>query len=255
MGARINPKGHPARFSDEIVDELASIINAEVTDWFYPPMLWDPFAGTGEMLAEIASRCRPGGFAPLPYGGTEIEPEFIVDKHIRVGDATDPDCYPPHLATVKEIEGWGRFIVVTSPAYPNGMADGFMPQDDSKRYTYQSALNALTKQPRRLADNNMGRMGYRGTQRGGASKRRADYWRVADLAVANWAKADFVLLNVSDFRHSKGEIEPLVMDWRQLLHEHGWHDQREVQVATKRNGNGANRDERVEHEVIVVAKR
>lgn len=257
--SRPNPKGHPARFSDEVVDLFVEIINHEVTDWFDPPTLWDPFAGTGEALADIASRCIPGGINPLPYGGTEIEPLFIVDtQHILEGDATCAAFYPPALAARDPLGRWGRgrYIIVTSPVYPNGVADNHLPQDASKRYFYRKTKIELSGDPTaELHINNMGRYGYRGTKRGGISKRRAEYWRIASESVHWWSTADMVLVNVSDFKHSNGQIEPLVTDWRCLLKEFGWTSIIEHPVATSRMKNGANADQRAEHEVILVAKR
>lgn len=254
--SRPNPKGHPARFSDEVVDLFVEIINHEVTDWFNPPILWDPYAGTGEALADIADRCRVTDAWPLPYGGTEIEAEFIVDPRVIIGDATFEMNYPPRLTAAGVLEGNGRWICVTSPVYPNGVADNHAPQDASKRYFYRKTKIDLTGNPSaELHVNNMGRYGYRGTKRGGISKRRAEYWRIARESVVHWSTADMVLLNVSDFKHSNGQIEPLVTDWRCLLKEHGWTHLIEHPVATARMRNGANADQRAEHEVIVVAKR
>lgn len=255
--SRPNPKGHPARFSDEVVDLFVEIINHEITEANMMPLphLWDPFAGTGEALGDIARRCEPFPGIWLPYGGTEIEPEFIVDPNIMQGDATLSYYYPPALSAGGVLEGVGRFIIVTSPVYPNGIADSWKMADASKRYTYQRAKNDLAGAHVELHTNNQGRYGYRGTKRGGASKRREQYWRVAREALCWWAPADMILLNVSDFKHSNGQIEPLVTDWRCLLKEFGWTHLIEHPVATNRMKNGANADERVEHEVIVVAKR
>lgn len=256
--SRPNPKGHPARFSDEVVDLFVEIINHEVTEANMMPLphLWDPYAGTGEALADIAARCIPFPSISLPYGGCEIEAEFIVDDHILHGDATQAGFYPPALSAARIIDGVGRFIVVTSPVYPNGMGDNHVPQDASKRYTYRVTKIALTGKPdAELHVNNQGRYGYRGTKRHGISKRRQEYWRIARESIRWWETADMILLNVSDFKHSNGQIEPLVTDWRCLLKEFGWTNVVEHPVGTRRNGNGANRDERVEHEAILVAKR
>lgn len=253
--SRANPTGHPARFSEEIVDALVDIINSEVTEWFNPPVLHDPFAGTGEALAEIAERCQPGGFGPLPYSGTELEPEWIVDHHVIHGDATDYRTYPPYRVAHGTMEGNGRFIIVTSPAYPNGMADAWKATDDSERNTYQWRLDKLRGKHVEMHRNNQARLGYRGTKRGGKSSKREAYWRVAREAVECWMSADMLLVNVSDFKHGNGQTEPLVTDWRCLLKEFGWHDQTEIHVGTRRNGNGSNADQRVEHETIIVAKR
>ena len=233
-----NPTGHPARFSDEIVDEFRKILQDAYPEWLGRPVLFDPFAGTGEALAALAAELD------FPYGGVELQPEWINATNIVCGDATDLKVYPPP-----------PFVIITSPTYPNGMADSWVATDDSERNTYQWRLDRLVGKHVEMHPNNQAQYGYRGTKRGGKSKRRSNYWRVAEAAVVNWRWADMILLNVSDFKHSNGQREPLVMDWRWLLKENGWLQQIEIGVDTRRNRNGANADQRVEHEVIVVAKR
>lgn len=235
---RENPKGHPARYSPEIISEFADILKECYPVWFGRPALFDPFAGTGEALHDLALSID------FPYGGVEIEPEFIVAPGIREGDATEWTSYPPP-----------PYVIVTSPVYPNGIADAWNAKDGSKRFTYQNAKDLLVGEHTELHENNAGRYGYRGTKRGGKSVKREGYWRVAELAVNNWRQADMVLLNVSDFKVKGGATEPFVMDWRKLLEEYGWVYQKEIQVGTARIGMGSNAEKRVEHEVIVVAKR
>lgn len=228
---------HPARYSTEIIKVVHELLIS-----VYPthprPKIWDPFAGTGERLADLAHA------ADMDYGGTEIEASFIVDAGIVHGDATDPLTYPDI-----------PFVIFTSPAYPNGMADSWKMSDPSKRYTYRSYINEVEGADRELHPNNQGRYGYRGTERHGKSARRANYWKIARDAVRCWKGAELVLLNVSDFKHSNGRIEPLVSDWRDMLTEFGWAKQTVIPVATKRMKNGANAGERVDIECVIVAER
>jgi hypothetical protein len=250
--SRPNPTGHPARYSEAIVDLLAEIVLAEYPEWLGRPSIVDPCAGTGEALRDFqrltVERDRPYNIG-FEVHGIEIEPVWIVDDIVRQGDATDISCYPDSPV--------GRLVVMTSPVYPNGVADNFIPQDDSTRFTYISkAIRRIDDPTFRLHPNDQANFGYRGTKRGGASKRRAEYWRLAHEMVAVWAKvAELVLLNISDFKHSNGEIEPVVMDWRRVLAEHGFTDQVEIPVGTPRMRNGANADQRVDVEVIVKARR
>lgn len=229
---------HPARFSKEIRDLLIDILRplAEITDGFH---IHDPFAGSGERLEEIAAA------VPCTWSGTEIEAEFIVNAGVSVGDATDPGTYPTF-----------PYTIVTSPVYPNGMADSWAAADGSKRNTYRHRLAHMTGRDRELHRNNMGRYGYRGT--GPKSTKRAEYWRVAREAVAHWSTADAVIVNVSDFIYTKRgveHVEPVVADWAGLLRSAGWTNQMHIPVGTRRNGHGANRDQRVDHETIIVATR
>lgn len=234
-----NPTGHPARFSQTIVKQIIEILDPMVigdTPWH----LHDPFGGTGERLHDIAiaTRCW--------YSGTEIEPEWIVFPNIVEGDATDPDTYP----TVRP------YAIVTSPTYPNGMADSWQASDTSKRNTYRHRLRDLNGSDRELHPNNQARWGYRG--RGERSLFRQTYWDIADRAVANWDSAELALVNVSDFVYTKnGEerVEPVVDDWARLLAKHGWSDQTRIPVGTPRLGHGVNRDKRVDNEEIILARR
>jgi hypothetical protein len=241
---------HPARFSKEVVDTLVGLLqslNAADRMVGRRPGLWihDPFAGTGERLYEIASRLDP----PAAYTGTEIEKEFIVvasSEHGGVfqGDATDPRLYPGY-----------PYIIVTSPAYPNGMADSWAAQDPSKRRNYRKALSEITGEDRQLHENNQGRYGYRGT--GPGSRKRVEYWRIARDSVKNWDRASLVIVNVSDFIYSKTGVdhtEPVVQEWDNLLKEFGWQTYR-VPVGTRRMRHGANSDKRVPAEWILVGSK
>lgn len=235
---------HPARYSKEVVDTLVTILRTflgsdEGND--EPAHIHDPFAGTGERLDEIAERV---GW--VSWSGTEIEPEFIISPHVVEGDACDPNAYPYPFENV---------IIVTSPAYPNGMADSWAAQDPSKRKNYRAALREITGEDRELHPNNQGRYGYRGTT--AKSKKRVEYWRIAREAVKNWDGASLVIVNVSDFIYSKRGVdhtEPVVQEWADLLQEFGWLTYR-VPVGTRRMRHGANSDKRVPAEWILVGSR
>lgn len=246
---------HPARFSPEIVDLVSGILLARWPDFMGRPVVHDPFAGTGERLRAM---CNGGeGAWSSSYSGTEIEADFIEAPGIIHGSATDPETYPP--ATHLDETMVGGWIVFTSPVYPNGMADNFRPRDNSKRRTYRSHLIDVAGRPDvELEEQNMARFGYRGTKRpedGGTSKRRASYWLIAHRAMINWRTAQLAIVNVSDFMHSNGDVEPVVDDWSNLLRQHGWGRQIHHPVATKRMGHGSNRDQRAACEVVIVAER
>lgn len=240
---------HPARFSPEIVARIREILleRHPFDEIWNRPILHDPFAGTGERLAEIA-RTDDVGFS---YSGTECELEFIHEDHLGKivwGDATIGRTYP------SPARPW---IIVTSPVYPNGMADHWKAKDGSIRKTYFAAKRKLSGDPdAELHHNNMGRFGYRGTKRGGRSRKRDGYWRVAREASAHWGCADYLIVNVSDFLHSNGAVEPLVADWIELLtEERGWVLGQAIEVETQRMGLGENRNERAPTETILVFER
>jgi|JI10StandDraft_1071094.scaffolds.fasta_scaffold08724_9 hypothetical protein len=239
MARERNITGHPARFSPSIINCISGYIP-------FGAQVHDPFAGTGERLGRMVDALALAEDNPFcTFSGTEIEPCFIVDKRVVFGDATDPGSYP---------KGAG-LVIVTSPVYPNGVADHFFAQITKwKRNTYRQAVAALEGRDRELVPTNMGRYGYRGTSQ--KSKKRTAYWSLARTAVANWAHAEMVILNVSDFMVGK-DIEPLVEPWGLLLEENGWKITRVEQVATPRykNGSDKSRNERIDTEAVIVAVR
>lgn len=236
---------HPARFSPEIIDVLYEILVAEYPDyWMGRPILHDPWAGTGERLRQLAERA---GFG---YSGTEIEAPFIEASGIMAGNSVDPDTYLPARSGYP-------FVIVTSITYPNGVADYHRVHDDSRRYSYRVARAKIVGRDEGLHEDNMGRYGYRSTKRGGNSSKRSTFWDIAERTVPNWKEAELVLLNCSDFPATRGgqvEIEPFVADCKDLLHRHGWTDQTDIPVGTKRMKDSPNR-ERADAEYIIVGRK
>lgn len=251
---------HPARYSAVLLDALRPILAAA-------PHVHDPFAGTGERLGAL---CDELG---VSFTGTEIEPEFAEDRRVMVGDSRDAGTYPrlPH---------W----IVTSPVYPNGMADNFRPSGVCSacgghghlgpenglpgswpltrcvkcggtgrrpidRKTYRVAkIEATGDEYAELAEGNMGRHSYRSGR-----KAAARYWELAEAVVARWGDAERAIVNVSDF-YMAGDRVPLVQTWCELLAAHGWAIYRTFDVVTPRMRNGANRGKRVEGEAIIVTE-
>ncbi len=247
---------HPARFSPPIIDLVADILLAERPDFMGRPIIHDHMAGTGERLPEMCNRDN----MMWMYSGTELEECFIVAPGIVQGDATEEATYPPaRLPDQVAAFGW---VLFTSWVYPNGMADNHLARDGSKRRNYRKAKAEITGDVEaELHPNNAANFGYRGTKRpedGGTSKRRTEFWRIHREALANCDSAQMVILNVSDFVYTrKGvkDVEPFVDDCIALLDEHGWTDRVVHPVGTQRMGHGANRDNRVANEVVIVARR
>lgn len=236
---------------------MAHVIHAAFKDpWLGRPVIHDPFAGDGTGLRILRDRLRQLDEQGVGYDvtGTELEQVFIHDHELVVqGNALDISTYPPARGL-----GCGRTVIATSPVYPNGMADHHRPKDASKRYTYLVSAITRTDDPNyELHADNMARFGYRGTKRGGSAKTRKMYWELAVGAINTWLKAgvEAVVLNVSDFEHSKGTTEPLVDDWAQQLHAAGYTDQLPFPVGTSRMRNGANAERRASHEVVILARR
>lgn len=239
---RPNPSGHPARYSESIVAYLKTQLDADMH-------VHDPFAGTGEFLGALADEI---GFE---FSGTEIEQCFIRDKRVKVGDSTKQKTYPKKM-------GW---VGVTSPVYPNGVADNFASSENEvkpwKRNTYRHAVVAATGgQQTELLPNDMGAFGYRGTSRDGRSLKRQAYWDLACSCMFHWDTARMFILNVSDFVYSKGGedyIEPVTQDWVDLMGDYGWKMHAAEFIVTPRYGNASDdsRDQRMDSEAVVTFTR
>jgi hypothetical protein len=246
---------HPARFSKEILEvlriELASA-----------PWVHDPFAGTGERLGALCDELGVG------FSGTELEAPFIVDGRVKQGDSRDPEAYPVKVA-IRDVGLWPSYWIVTSPVYPNGVADHFRPkccdQCDSKgaqrcpanphpnyrRMTYRTSLmEIMGDNTVELNEANMGRYSYRG-----GAKKAAAYWRIATEVAAQWSHAERAIVNVKDFVH-EGQVVPLAEMWESMLtHGHDWQLIRRHDVECPGMLHGANRGARIATEAILVFTR
>lgn len=284
---------HPAPYSPEVLDVLSALITDIAAGRVnrHPKLgalpiepirhVHDPFAGEG---ARLGALCDALG---VTFSGTELEAPFIIDPRVKHGNSTKRGTYPRR-----------RHVIVTSPVYPNGVADHFEARDtcrvckgtgrkpvvggmvqvdathlvpqryvtadewvcgpchgtgrrSHRRRTYRAARAAITGSDAPLHADNQGRWGYRGTPLHAPA--RAMYWNIARKVVACW-NADVAFVNVSDFT-VQGTIEPVTALWCQVLIEHGYTLARVVPVRTRRWRDGANRDERVEAEQIIVAVR
>lgn len=222
---------HKAQFSADLIGLLTVLLEQD------PMPIHDPFAGPGVRLGGLATKMS------LPFTGTDIECSFIVDPRVRCGDATDISTYPTE-----------PYTIITSPAFGNGVSDGFQPRDSSTRNTYTSWIGELEGEIRHLHPNNQGRWGYRG--RGPKSNARAEYWRIADEAVRCWrdTPCQRVLINVKDWA-SGGVVEPFTDDWATLLEKHGFIVGRRHTVDTRGLPSGSNHEIRVEHDVVIEVRR
>jgi len=227
--------GHPAKFTPAILDVLRHYIEA-----FRLPV-HDPFAGTGERLGRL---CDELG---VPFSGTEIEREFIVDPRVWPGDSTDRYSYPVYLHRPYH----ESFMIVTSPVYPNGMTDHQRWKSDSKWKwnTYRHGLARITGKDRPLHMNNMGRYGNR-HRRSRASEER--HWGIARQCVKWWP--NLAIVNVKDVVATSYTV-PVVDCWVAILRSFNYTIDEIVDVSAPGNREGANRDLRADHEAVIVARR
>lgn len=257
MGAIASPSRatvpHPAKFSPEILEVLDR--------WIEPGWrVLDPFAGTG--LIHTLDQAETWG--------AEIEPEWAT-MHPRtiVGDAlklpfadasfdaiaTSP-TYGNRMADshnaqerCKPCGGTGKVVKEIDPPGPDGYTALKVPCDkcdgagrrDYKRLTYTHQLG------RKLHPNNSGAMQW-------GPKYRAFHEKA-------WAEADRVLkpgglfiLNASDHIRG-GEIQP-VCDWHiETFEAMGYTVARLSNPETKRMGFGANREARVDAEMVAALRK
>lgn len=235
-------KPHPAPYSMELIAVFRKLLAPGTR-------VHDPFAGGGERLGQLADELG------LIFTGGEIEPEFISDPRVTYGNATMVEYYPPRYMTITTPETDlvcvdVGFTIVTSPVYPNGIADHFHAQDSSRRRTYRGTLAKITGYDKPLDPDNQGRWGYRGTPLHSPS--RAQYWSIAQRSIEAWtaAGAERVLLNASDFCWQK-VTEPVVAGWLHRLESCGWRLVKAHKVFTPRDGLGNGQKLKAEYEVIL----
>lgn len=119
-------RAHPAVYSDALLPHLEELVRRYGDEG---GVLLDPFAGEGHKLARLAASAR------MKPKGIEIEQGYfdlgLTHPCVRRGDST----------RLRRIVKDGTIsAVVTSPVYPNGMADDFQAADDSVRHTYAHRL-------------------------------------------------------------------------------------------------------------------
>jgi hypothetical protein len=216
------PRPHPAKFSDPILVELEDILCTYLPDG---GKVLDPFAGVGR-IHELRDR-----MPDVETWGVEIEREWAEQSPYTVtGDSRD-------LSSLKPLGPWDA--IVTSPAYGNRMADSYDGRDGSKRYTYRIALG------RPLSDANAGGVHWRHDK---YRQLHSEVWAECARTVR---PGGLVIINVSNFM--KLDVEQLVVEW----HTQSWLNLgfkliEARRVVTARMKNGANRDARVDGEMLLV---
>ncbi len=156
--------GHPAQYSQKVLDMIEHLIAGVDT-----PLIYDPFAGTGLRLGALCDRLG------VRYEGGDIEDWPGKDPRVQIADAMDLTSYP--------IE---PFTVVTSPTYVNkrlgDYANGPGPNTVLKgRRDYGIGLG------RALHENNTARYT-------GRPKKADKYWEMHTKAACCWG--DTAIVNV-----------------------------------------------------------
>jgi hypothetical protein len=229
---------HGARYSDAIVDTLYRRIADECAHLARPALIIDPFAGTGEKIAEHHD------FQRLTINhrieGIELEPAFIAADWVKQGNAL-------HLPyQTGEVD-----IVFTSPSYGNRFADRHTPKDGSARNSYTFWLRhnqgvPIDDQTVQLHVENTGRHRF-GT----------DYQQLHQGCYQELYRVmrpgGLLLLNVSNFMRNNLEVD--AVSWhRDTLTSLGFVVTGETEIETRRMRYGANR-RRPDSERLLIVRR
>lgn len=234
---------HPAPYSKEVMEELSKII----AGWEGP--ILDPYAGTG----------RIHDLGRDDTWGIEIEPEW-AQMHARTiwGDSATlrPLGVTSGECKVTSPAGRNHRIprpqgLVFSPDYGNRMADQYLGTPAERMERQQTG-----KIPRRrsYAISLNRQVSFASTCR----YQFGDTYRLMHSTIFGSATKVCVpgarlALNVSN-SISGGEERDVTRWWLQLASSLGWMTVDLVPVETRRFRDGANREERVDRELILVAE-
>ena len=214
---------HPAKFSPSILDVIRDTLSTRQIP--EDALILDPFSGVG--------RCHDLGWPGTV--GVELEMPWC---RVQQGPVVRGDSSRlPFRAQTFD-------AAVTSPTYGNRFADKHRALDGSVRRSYTHDLRASQGEDYTLHPNNTGGM-----------KWGREYWRlhgaVYDEVWRVLVDGGLFVVNVSDFIARKKVVR--VVDWhRRALMARGFEVVDEVRVDTPRLRHGANRDARVDGEVVIV---
>ena len=219
---------HPAKFTGEqlfhIYDHLPTL-SSHLSR--LGPTVFDPFAGVGT-VADLREHD-----ARVIVTGMEIEPEWADQSPIvETGDSLT------YMALTRK-----RYdAVVTSPSYGNRMADSYDGRDGSVRNTYRIALG------RPLDEQNGARLAFTDAP---WDEYKDFHAEAIDGMVRVTRKGGRIIVVVKNFIRD-GEVVDVVGWWRAQFKARSLTEMAYIPIKAGGLGYGANRDERVEYEYVLV---
>lgn len=222
---------HPAKFTDSILEVMRRTLDDNAVEG----VGIDPFAGVGGMCGlDNGSRHTVG---------VEIEQPWVrwaqeQGRDVQLGDSTRRDFG-------RDFQPCQFDYAVTSPTYGNRFADKHRARDGSTRRSYTHDLRAMTGDDEyTLHPHNTG-----------GEKWGKKYWIMHKVVYGNlWhvlKDGGLFVLNVSDHVRNK-QVVP-VAEWHlKAVEATGFSVKSMEEVETPRMRMGANRDARVEYEMVYV---
>lgn len=227
-------KIHPATYSQQLYAPIATILERELGEKRLGSILYDPMAGLGHGLAEIAA------LAGMEAFGLEIEGGYFsagaVNQCVIRGDARTYLPWKPYLAAV------------TSPPYPNGMTDNWHAKDDSARHTYIHRLRSHVGPDYELRPDNPAGCNARRSEAAMAEfyVQMAAIWAGVRRCVAG---GGLLIVNAKDTPH-----EPFVSTTVTQLMLAGFYVQERLSVPTPGLNHGVGHEGKADHEVLLVCR-
>ncbi len=235
-------KIHEAQFSTQLLDPIVEALLEFVDPAVFvdsDARLLDPFGGVGHKLAHIAERL---GMRPL---GFEIEPGYFE------AGATHP-CIVLGDSTSLPLADCSVSAAVTSPVYPNGMADNFRSRDfdQSVRHTYVHNLRAFLGEGYELQANNTAGVGHPR-----ASKKALA--RMYEIHRQVWAEVHRVLIPGGVFVVNTKDTPKILFtdDTTAQLREAGFEIAAQRIIGTPGHNHGENHENKKTYEVITIARK
>lgn len=219
---------HPAEYG--VIKKTLVPLLVDLHATFDFPLLVDPMAGKGTIFEDL----EKAGIPKRHMYGVEIEPAYAYNNdYVIVGDA------------LRSFDEGEISVAFFSPPYGNRMADVFIWREDKKgtRDTYYHRLLDYDKDYRPHMHGNSAFMAW-------GSRYKAFHTALLSTLYLNTEDGGVVILNVSDHIRNKERVH--VCQWYlETILKMGWCVIGAQLVDTPRNRRGANRELRVDYEVVL----